>query len=337
MRDGWAEQRHAAHEGMPSRPWASRRGGLSASLRREPAAAEVLPGVVGRSPAMRAMAELVRRVAPLRVPVMVLGESGAGKELVARALHRYSQRAAGPFVPINGATLTGELAGSELFGHRRGAFTGASADRAGAFRRAKGGTLFLDELAALSLSVQARLLRAVEEAAVLPLGADDPEPVDARLVTATCEPIEALVERRAFRADLYQRLSVCVVRVPPLRERREDIPLVVRALLARLALAGYELGPGVDDELRRHPWPGNVRELGNVLLQAALGSEGSRIELGAVQAVVRDRWGGRGLLEPEGARLLLAESGGNVSAAARRARIPRSTFRDLLRAPPQPS
>lgn len=282
---------------------------------------------------MQRLAELVKRAAKLRVAVLLLGESGTGKELVARALHAQSPRAERPMVVLNGATVSPELAASELFGHRRGAFTGAQTDRLGAFRSARGGTLFIDEVAALPATVQAKLLRAVEEGLVLPVGSDQPEPVDVRLITATCEPLEDLVGQRRFRLDLYQRLATCVIRVPALRERAEDIAALARHLLDRSDLAAYWLGPAVAAALQDQPWPGNVRELGNVLVQAALRASDEQIELGDVLSVLCERapYQCRRLSGDE-ARTVLVDHGGNVSAAARRARMPRSTFRDLLRA-----
>jgi DNA-binding NtrC family response regulator len=296
---------------------------------------EPLPGMVGRSPAMEQLSRLVRRIAALRVPVLLLGESGSGKELVARAVHSASPRAEGPFVALNGATLSLELSGSELFGHRRGAFTGARSDRAGAFRQACGGTLFIDEVAALPLGVQARLLRAVEEGWINPVGSDEPVAVDVRIVAATCEPLEQLIARRAFRSDLYQRLSSCVVRIAPLRERRSDIPALADHLLARSEVGPRRLGLGVAELLQAQPWPGNVRELGNVLVQAGLRSDSGRIEISDVVEALSERVGARrctARLGPEQARALVGKAGGNVSEAARRACLPRTTFRDLLRA-----
>ena len=190
-----------------------------------------LDGVIGGAAAMLRMASSVRKIAALRLPVLLRGESGTGKDLVARAVHDESPRAARPFVAINAATISRELAESELFGHQRGAFTGAVRDRRGAFREASGGTLFLDEIASLSLEVQAKLLRVVEEGMVRPLGAESSTPVDVRLVVATCEPLERMVKERLFRADLYERIAVCVVQVPALRERSEDIPALARHLL----------------------------------------------------------------------------------------------------------
>jgi DNA-binding NtrC family response regulator len=298
----------------------------------EPCEEATLPSLVGRSAPIRRLAASVRRLAPLRLPVMIRGESGTGKDLVARALHDESPRARGPFVVLNAATISRELAESELFGHQRGAFTGAMRDRRGAFRQAHGGTLFLDEIAALPIEVQAKLLRVVEEGVVRPLGSEAGAPVDVRLVAATCEPLEAMVSARRFRADLYERLAVCVVRVPSLRERVEDIPALSRHLLATSELGGRELSEGVFGVLRAHRWPGNVRELRNVILQAAVRASGP---IGAehVAAVLADRAGGRhGRICPEEALRIFEDAGGNVSRAARNAGLPRSTMRDLLRA-----
>jgi DNA-binding NtrC family response regulator len=295
-----------------------------------------LPGMVGTSALMQRLAALVRRSARLRVPVLLLGDSGTGKDLVARAVHAASPVAAGPFVAINGATLSGELAGSELFGHRRGAFTGAAASRLGAFRRADGGTLFIDEVASLPHAVQGKLLRVVEDGAVTPVGGDEPRAASVRLVTATCEPLDDLVLRRVFRADLYQRLATCVIRLPPLRERRSDIPALAGHLLAASELGPHALAPGALDELQRYAWPGNVRELRNVLLQAAMRTQRGFIDRHDIAAVLDERASGpvrhHGRLSPAAACRLVLEAGGNVSAAARLAGMPRSTFRDRLAA-----
>ena len=289
-----------------------------------------LAALVGRSPAMRALASAVRRVASLRLPVLLRGESGTGKDLVARALHDESQRAGRPFVVLNAAAISRELAESELFGHRRGAFTGAIRDRRGAFREANGGTLFLDEIGAVPLELQAKLLRAVEEGVVRPVGAEVAAPVDVRLVAATCEPLESMVASRLFRGDLYERLAVCVVNVPPLRDRLEDIPSLARHLLDSSDLGDRALSLDATAALRGHRWPGNVRELRNVLVQAAVAAEDV---LGAehVAAVLAERSGRARRIQVGDALRIFEETGRNVSAAARRADLPRSTMRDLLR------
>ncbi len=297
-----------------------------------PADTVPLPGVVGRSAPMLELAAAVRRVAALRLPVLVRGESGTGKDLVARALHLEGPRAAKPFVAINAATIARELAESELFGHQRGAFTGALRDRRGAFREAHGGTLFLDEIGALSLEVQAKLLRAVEEGFVRPLGAESQVRVDVRLVAATCEPLESMVVARMFRADLYERLAVCVVKVPSLRERTEDLPALANHLLATSEVGPKRLSRGATAALALHRWPGNVRELRNVVVQAAVRA-GPVVDAADVEAILVDRLAlARRRLAPAEALRIFEEAGGNVSAAARRAALPRSTMRDLLRA-----
>ena len=289
--------------------------------------------LVGRSRPMRQLAASVRKVARLRLPVLIRGESGTGKDLVARAIHEESARAGRPFVALNAAAVVRELAESELFGHRRGAFTGALRERRGAFQEANGGTLFLDEIAALSVEVQAKLLRAVEEGVVRPLGGEATVPVDVRLLVATCEPLEALIADRLFRPDLYERLAVCRVQVPALRERAEDIPLLTRHLLDASEIGACELSPGALAALRAHRWPGNVRELRNVLVQAALRVSGGRVLPEDITAVLAERAPPlRRRVTPVDALRVYEQVGGNISAAARRAEVPRSTMRDLLRA-----
>lgn len=291
-----------------------------------------LPSLVGRSRPMRQLAAAVRRVAPLQLPVLLRGESGTGKDLVARAIHAESTRADRPFVVLNAATILRDIAESELFGHRRGAFTGAHRDRRGAFAEANLGTLFLDEIAALSLEVQAKLLRAVEEGVVRPLGAEGTTQVNVRLIVATCEPLETLVAERRFRADLYERLAVCRIHLPALRDRPDDIPLLAEHLLATSEIGPRELSPGALVALRAHRWQGNVRELRNVLVQAALLAHG-RVLPEHVTAVLADREPPvRRKITPADALRAFEEVGGNISAAARLADIPRSTMRDLLRA-----
>ncbi|KYF92775.1 Fis family transcriptional regulator [Sorangium cellulosum] len=291
-----------------------------------------LPSLVGRSRPMRQLAAAVRRVAPLQLPVLLRGESGTGKDLVARAIHAMSARADGPFVVLNAATILRDIAESELFGHRRGAFTGAHRDRRGAFVEANQGTLFLDEIAALSLEVQAKLLRVVEEGVVRPLGGEGSTPVNVRLIVATCEPLETLVAERRFRADLYERLAVCRIHLPALRERPEDIPLLAEHLLATSEIGPRQLSPGALVALRAHRWQGNVRELRNVLIQAALRAHG-RVLPEHITAVLADREPPvRRKITPADALRAFEEVGGNISAAARLADVPRSTMRDLLRA-----
>ncbi len=227
--------------------------------------------IVTQLPSFLELLDVVDRVAPRDVPVLVTGESGTGKELVARRLHRRSGRT-GPFVALNAAALPESLAESELFGHEKGAFTGADRSRPGRFEEARGGTFFLDEVGELPLSLQAKLLRTLEERTVRRLGGTQDVPVDARLVAATNRDLAAEVERGGFRRDLYFRLAVVPIALPPLRERPGDVPLLARTLLERLAarhaLAVPELTAGAEDALAAHPFPGNVRELKNVLERA---------------------------------------------------------------------
>jgi DNA-binding NtrC family response regulator len=292
----------------------------------------LLRGVIGRSRPMRELAASCRKVAPLRLPVLLRGDSGTGKDLVARAIHEESHRSHGPFVVLNAATIARELAESELFGHERGAFTGAIRDRRGAFREAHHGTLFLDEIAALPLDLQAKLLRVVEEGMVRPVGGEDASLVDVRLVVATCEPLEEMVDDRRFRADLYERLAVCVVTVPPLRERTEDIAALARHLLATSELGDRELSPGALAALRAHRWPGNVRELRNIVVQAAILADAVISADNVAQVLARRAHANKRRFDPGEALRIVEAEGGNVSAAARRADVPRSTLRGLLRA-----
>jgi two-component system response regulator GlrR len=239
-----------------------------------------LEGVVGASAGMRHVFELVQLVAPTDSNVVVRGETGTGKEVVARAIHRLSPRAAGPLVVFDGANVDRELLGSALFGHQRGAFTGAVNDHKGAFRAADGGTLFLDELGELSLDVQARLLGALQRREIVPLGSSTPCPVDVRLVAATHRNLEEMVKQGTFREDLYFRLVVFSIRLPALRDRVEDLPLLARHLL--VDLAGQRPAPRLAPEslafLGTLPWRGNVRELRNRLERALILCRGGTIE-----------------------------------------------------------
>ena len=231
--------------------------------------------LVGASPALRDIHRLIERAAATPYPVLVLGESGTGKELVARALHRRSPRASGPFVAANCAALPDTLLEAELFGHTRGAFTGADRDRAGLFEQAHGGTLFLDEVACLSSQAQEALLRVLETGEFRRVGADRPRTADVRIVAATNEDLE-IAEH--FRRDLFYRLNVLRIDLPPLRDRLEDLPLLAEHILARIARETGRAAPRLTPEalaaLARHRWPGNVRELENALRRACALSDG---------------------------------------------------------------
>jgi DNA-binding NtrC family response regulator len=235
-------------------------------------------GLIGDSPRMRAVFDLIERVAPSDVPVLVLGETGTGKELVARALHDRSPRARKTFLAENCAAVPANLLESELFGHKKGAFTHAIADRPGHFVTASGGTLFLDEIGDMPLEMQAKLLRALETGEVRPVGSSQTVKVDVRIVAATHRDLAARVKERAFREDLYFRLNVIKVELPPLRERGEDVDLLVRFFLARLGGPGIEVTPAARAALAAHRWPGNVRQLENELRRAVALCRAGRID-----------------------------------------------------------
>ncbi len=235
--------------------------------------------LVAVSDGMQDVMRWVQRVASKRTTVLITGETGCGKEVVARAIHDQSPHANEPFLPINLAALPRDMAESELFGHERGAFTGAASRREGVLRAAGRGTVFLDEIAELELGLQAKLLRALEAHEVSPLGSDQVVPYQARIVAATHRNLRLLVERGDFREDLYYRLAVLEIEVPPLRDRPDDIPPLVRHLLNRHGSAAVGIEPEAMRALCRHPWRGNVRELSNVLQRALVIADGDRIDL----------------------------------------------------------
>jgi DNA-binding NtrC family response regulator len=227
--------------------------------------------VLGASSAMHQLFAKLEKVAQTDASVLILGESGTGKELVARMIHDHSPRAGGPFKAVNCAALTETLLESELFGHEKGAFTGADKRRTGLFEAAAGGTLFLDEIGEVSPSVQSKLLRALEEREVIPIGSTDPIRVDARVLAATNVDLESAIVDGAFRQDLYYRLNVFPIVLPALRERRDDVPLLVAHFLEEL-FPGEPVDPGagVLEALVAYDWPGNVRELRNVIERATI-------------------------------------------------------------------
>jgi len=237
-----------------------------------PSGAQAVLGMIGRSLAFRRVEQALRRLALLRRPVLVRGETGTGKELAARFVHELGPRRAGPFVALNCGAIVDGLAESELFGHVKGAFTGAHRAHTGAFERAHGGTLFLDEIGELPLSLQAKLLRVLETSRVHAVGAEADTVVDVRVVCATHRDLETMVATGRFRDDLYHRLGVLVVCLPPLRERVEDIPLLLERFTREAADElgrGVELQPAAVAAACAHPWPGNVRALKNAVLRAA--------------------------------------------------------------------
>jgi len=225
--------------------------------------------MAGSSAAIREVFTLLGRIAPTRLSTVLIGETGTGKELAARALHEASDRRTGPFVVVDCGAVSETLFQSELFGHEKGAFTGADRARAGAFELASGGTVFLDEIGELPLELQPRLLRALERREVRRLGAAQPTEVDVRIVCATHKPLRELTESGSFRRDLYYRLAEVLVELPPLRERPEDVPLIARQIVERERPdQGFTLEPGAIEALKAHDWPGNVRELRNLVRRA---------------------------------------------------------------------
>jgi two-component system response regulator PilR (NtrC family) len=230
------------------------------------------PRLLGRSAAMQQLREMIARVARSQAPVHIFGESGTGKELVAQLIHESGARREGSFVPVNCGAIPTELMESELFGHKRGSFTGAVADKKGLIQNAEGGTLFLDEIADLPLHMQVKLLRVVQEKSVRPLGETREESVDVRILSATHKNLADLVAEGRFREDLFYRINVIELRVPPLRERREDIPDLAEVILRRLARRMDTEAPALDEAaltlLANYAFPGNVRELENILERA---------------------------------------------------------------------
>jgi two-component system response regulator HydG len=323
---------------------------LSAAYREDLTRAGVPPGFVGEAPAIREVFRVVGKAAPTNATVLILGESGTGKELVAEAVHRASPRARGPFVKVNCAALPEGLLESELFGHVRGSFTGAVADRAGRFEAANGGTIFLDEVGEVPAHTQVKLLRVLQNREIERVGESRTKPVDVRVVAATNSDLDAKVRKGEFREDFYFRLKVVTVRMPPLRERRGDVPLLAehfRDVYARRhgrKVTGF--APAAMELLQAYDWPGNVRELENLVEAAVVLTESPRIgpealpvEVGGEQRVedlpegdvIRIR-AGTPLPDAEKAIILdtLRRTGGNKTSAARILRIGlRTLYRKL--------
>jgi transcriptional regulator with AAA-type ATPase domain len=300
--------------------------------------------VVGNSPSFREVLRTLERAARVRSPVLLRGETGTGKEMAARVVHRGSERRNGPFLAINCGAIPEPLAESELFGHMRGAFTGAHRDHQGAFLRADGGTLLLDEVAELPPLIQAKLLRVLETGRVLPVGAEQEQPVDVRIVAATHRDLEVMVTEGQLREDLYHRLGVISVRLPPLRERPEDIPALLRHFAGRATLElGYpvELTAGAIAAAVRYAWPGNIRALRNAVLRAGALADGpiGAEDLVPAAALLGEPEAERHVQVPRGDyesmhRALLeriVEEQGSLRRAAKVLRIPRSTLGHWLR------
>jgi two-component system response regulator HydG len=332
----------------PTFPEVRARGG--APPRRPAAPAGTAGAFLGESVRLRAALKVARQVSDSTATVLVQGESGTGKELLARVVHESSGRARGPFVAVNCAAIPETLLESELFGHEKGAFTGAAARRVGRFERASGGTLFLDEVGDMSPGMQAKILRALQEEEIERVGGDRTVRVDVRVIAATNRDLGAEVAAGRFREDLYYRLAVVVVHLPPLRERGGDVELLARHYLEHFARkhgrAVYDLHDGTVELLRSHPWPGNVRQLRNVVERALLVAEGpvllpgdlpNEVRLGEAHPGGAPRHGADGALLPlreledRHIRRALALSGGNLGATADLLGIHRNTLRQKLR------
>lgn len=244
---------------------------------------EEIPGLVARSAAMRQVVDLARRAAKVESTVLITGESGVGKEVIARLIHEESARLSGPFVAVNCAAVPEGLLESELFGHARGAFTGAAQDRPGLFEAAKGGTVFLDEIGELPIAMQPKLLRVLQERAVRRVGENHTRPIDGRIVAATNRDLAGDVVAKRFRQDLYYRLRVIEIRVPPLRDRRDDVLPLAHRFVAQAAerldrpISGFT--PEAENRLVTYAWPGNVRELENAVERAVALANGRRLDL----------------------------------------------------------
>jgi DNA-binding NtrC family response regulator len=301
-------------------------------------------GMMGRHPEMIRIFQLVTQIAPTPTTVLITGESGTGKELVARAIHNQSPRRAQPFVAVNVAAIPDTLIESELFGHEKGAFTGAHARKLGKFELAQGGTLFLDEIGSLRLDLQAKLLRALQQREIERLGGIRPVPVDARVVAATNVNLKAAVRERMFREDLFYRLNVVPIQLPPLRERREDLPILVEHFVRKIARECSRdvrgVSAGALEVLTRYDWPGNVRELENVIHRAVVLATGPVVQLQDVPIDVAMPETGSRLTEDTGLPLrvaceqferqyvlrVLERVGWNVSRAARLLGVHRNTI-----------
>ncbi len=302
------KDRRAVREVSESLKWKKEAGYLRRELRRLTG----LDNIIGQSPKMREIFDMIQTVAPQTSRVLITGESGTGKELVARAIHENSQRAQAPFITINCGAFPETLLESELFGYMKGAFTGAAENRQGLFQAAHGGTLFMDEIGNMSLTMQVKLYRVLQEGKVRPVGSNEENDVDVRIIAATNKNFEKEIAEGRFREDLYYRLSVIPIQLPPLRERREDIPLLARHFLETFRKSMEKPINGISPEAMRqleaYEWPGNVRELENTMERAVALESGSEISL----PVLPDRiagYSGIGAAAISGGRLAIPAEG----------------------------
>jgi DNA-binding NtrC family response regulator len=320
------------------------------------------PQIIGESEELLDALEMAARVAEFDCSVLITGESGTGKELLAQAIHQASGRQQNAFIPVNCPAIPKELVESELFGHSKGAFTGATAARVGRFAAADKGTLFLDEIGDMALDIQAKLLRALQENQITPVGESRPRDVDVRIVAATNRDLEELAESGGFRADLFYRLNVVQIHLPALRERRSDIPVLIEALVerisARLKVDAPEIGPEVLAVLTAYDWPGNIRQLRNIIERLVILRRGQQVRMkdlppritkaAANENAAADQPGASMTLPPEGLdlrqtlqeleaamiRQALMTTDGNKNKAAKLLGLNRTTLVEKLRKQP---
>jgi len=290
-------------------------------------------GLLGKSIPMQKLYEHIRNAAQSEAPVLILGESGAGKNLVAHALHKLSRRKDGPFIQMNCASLNEQLLESELFGHKKGAFTGAVSDRVGRFEASNNGTIFLDEIGDMPLTMQVKLLRVLEEKVVELVGDHKPIPVDIRLISATNKDLNNLMNTGKFREDLLYRINSIIIKVPPLRERREDIPLIALHYLKKISFVNNKdirsISPRAMEILINFPWPGNVRRLINALEHSAVTCKGDTIEVSDLpDYLVHEKIPevSESNLDRERIMTVLSQCDGNKTVAAKHLGISRVTL-----------
>ncbi len=310
--------------------------------------------IVGISPGIRAVTSMIESVARVPSTALIIGETGTGKELIAKAIHERSDERDGPFQVVDCTTFSEGTVESELFGHVRGAFTGAVSDKPGLIESGREGTVFLDEIGDLPLSLQAKLLRVLEEGEVRAVGSVQQKKIHARFIAATNQDLAEKVKKGEFRKDLFYRLNVMVIRIPPLRERKEDIPLLARHFVKKYAKTFgkpvADIHPSAVTELVAYPWPGNVRELRNVIERAVMLTKSDRVAqqdiIGILQGVAQDSWASgeylhlpyakakEKVLEEFNRRYIsfkLTNNDGNVTHAATEAGLPRSYFHEIMR------